>query len=703
MARRSRLRRFLLLLFVIVTCMVFGTGLGLFVGLLENAPSLDEVNFNPQLTTYIYDINGKVIGRLYRQNRVYVPIEQIPIHVQNAFIAIEDHNFYKHHGIDFVAVARSILVNIRERRFAQGFSSITQQLARNAFLHNRKQISRKLQEVLWAIQIERKYSKPEILEAYLNIILFGEAWGIEAASQSYFGKSVQELSLAEGALLAAIVNLPNALNPRINPEGAINRRNLVLSQMHRYGYITAQQAEEAMKEPLILAERPSSTPLETRYFLNYVRDQLIDMYGVELVYTGGLQVYTTLDLDMQKTAEEVLLNSLPVGYEDDKGLIQPQGAIIAIDPRTGYIKAMVGGRGNDELNRAVQSTRQPGSAMKPFVFIAALERGYTPATVYDDYPVKIELPTGQVYEPRNYNDQYYGPVTLRKAIEDSLNSVAVQLLNEIGPEAAFEVATRMGITTLVDKQGELTDKTLAFALGGLTYGTTALEMASAYGILANQGVWVEPIGIIKVVHPDGHVDEFEPKRVPVLDEKVAYLMTDMLRGVISRGTGRRGNIGRPAAGKTGTTVSNRDGWFIGYTPELSVAVWMGEDIPKPMSYQGVNYGSWKTTEIWGEFMSKVTANTPVTDFRRPPGIVERTIDIKTGLLAHPGIPSTETSVEKFIAGTEPTEYSPRYTLPVQPEKPAEPEKEEEETPVEEPTRRRSVWEEFFNELFRFGN
>ncbi|MCK9223029.1 MAG: PBP1A family penicillin-binding protein [Limnochordia bacterium] len=700
MARSSRLRRFWALILVILLCTVAGTGVGLFVGFLENAPSLDEVNFNPEFTTYIYDINGKTIGHLYRQNRVFVPIEQIPTHVQNAFVAIEDHNFYQHNGIDFVAVGRSILVNIREKRFAQGFSSITQQLARNAFLHNKKQVSRKLQEILWAIQIERKYSKPEILEAYLNIILFGDAaWGIEAASQSYFGKSVEDLTLAEGALLAAIVNRPNSLNPRINMEGAVSRRNLVLSQMHRFGYITAQQAEEAIKEPVILVEKEDKSPLKTEYFINYVRDQLISIYGVDLVYAGGLRVYTTLDLEMQTIAEEVILNSLPEGKEDENGLMQPQGALVAIDPRTGYIKAMVGGRGTDKLNRAVQSPRQPGSAMKPFVYIAALEMGYTPATVYDDRPMQFTLPTGEIYEPRNYNNEYFGPITLRKAIEESVNSVAVQVLDEIGPTAAYEVAKRMGITTLVDKQGELTDKTLAFALGGLTYGTTTMEMASAYGILANQGVWVEPISIVKVVGPNG-TDEFTPKRKPVLSEQVSYLMTDMLRGVISRGTGRRGNIGRPAAGKTGTTVNNRDAWFIGYTPELSVAVWLGEDIPKKMTYNGVNYGSWKTTEIWGEFMSLVTKNTPVTDFRKPPGVVEKTIDIKTGLLAHSGIPSTETSVEKFIAGTEPTSYSPRYTWPAQPETPEEPTVEPSE---EEAPKKRSPWEEFFNELFRRGN
>lgn len=657
-------RRRLLVVSVFIISILFGAGLGMFAGFLKSAPSLAEVEFTPRLTTYVYDANGEVLTRLYKENRVKVGIERIPKHLQHAVLAAEDADFYEHYGIDFMSIARAIWVDIRERAKVQGASTITQQLAKNAFLTHKKLWSRKLQEVLWAIQIERKYSKDEILEAYLNLINFGHGtYGAQAAAEMYFNKNVEDIDLAEAALLAAIPNSPVYYSPISYPDAAMRRRNWILGRMAHLGYITEAEAEEARNTPIQLAQRQPRERIAP-YFIDYVVQQLLERYGEEMVFGGGLEVYTTLDMNMQRIAEEELLERLPKGPVDKNGLQQPQGALVAIEPQTGFIRAMVGGRGEDKFNRAVQARRQPGSAMKPFIYTVAIEQGYTPATVIVDEPIEYVMATGETWAPQNYHRDHRGPLTLRDALEDSINVVAVKLLDQVGIKNVIQVAKDMGITTLVE-EGRYNDLGLApLALGGLTRGATVLEMTSAYSVFANQGVWVAPAAITKVVDSEGDVlEEYKPKRRVVLSQQTAYLMNDMLQGVIEQGTGKQARIGRPAAGKTGTGQSYTNGWFIGYTPSLATTVWMGDDEQsQEMVYKGIRYGSWNAAEIWGRFMRRALEGTPMEDFTRPDGIVDGVlIDTKTGLLARRNgtIPDSELRYEIFIAGTEPKEYSPR--------------------------------------------
>ena len=660
----GRRKRRVLIVTVFIISILTGAALGIFAGFLKSAPSLAEVEFSPRLTSYVYDANGDVLTRLYKENRVKVSIDQIPKHMQNAVVAAEDDSFYEHHGIDFPSIVRAILVDIRARAKVQGASTITQQLAKNAFLTQKKLWSRKLQEVLWAIQIERKYSKDEILETYLNLINFGHgAYGVQAASEMYFGKRVEDLTLSEAALLAAVPKSPTYLSPISYPDAALRRRNWVLGRMAELGYITEAEAEIAKETPIQVVKRQPRERIAP-YFIDYVLQQLLERYGEEMVFGGGLEVYTTLDLEMQRIAEEELLEGLPIGPVDENGLQQPQGALVAIDPRTGYVKAMVGGRGEDKFNRAVLAKRQPGSAMKPFIYTVAMEQGYSPATVMVDEPVEYVTATGEKWAPQNYHRDYKGAVTLRDALEYSINIVAVKLLDQVGIKNVINTAKKMGITTIVE-EGRYNDLGLApLALGGLTHGVTVLEMASAYGVFANQGVWVAPVTITKVVDSEGNVlEEHKPQYREVLSEQTAYIMTDMLRGVVERGTGRRANIGRPAAGKTGTAQSYTNGWFIGYTPSLVTALWMGDDEQsQEMVYKGVRYGSWNAADIWGQFMRRALKDHSIEDFAKPEGIVEGVlIDTKTGLLARSNgtIPESDMRYEIFIAGTEPKEYSPR--------------------------------------------
>src|SRR5690606_20839351 len=443
--------------------------------------------------------------------------------------------------------------NLRAGAIEQGGSTITQQLAKLAFLTNDRTWSRKFKELLLAIQIERKYTKDEILESYLNVVYFGHgAYGVEAASQIFFQKSVSEVNLQEAALLAAVVNGPGYYSPFYDMEAATRRRNLVLRRMLDLGFIDQAAYDEAVSSPIELKDGRRQQTIAP-HFVIYVREQLLDRYGAQMVYTGGLRVYTTLDLDLQRAAEKAIEEMVPVQETDENGLAQPQAALVTIDVHTGEIRAMVGGRNNDQYNRAVQATRQPGSAMKPFVYAAAIDsKRYTPAHLMVDEPTTFTLITGETWTPRNYDNTHRGTMSLRTALEDSINVVAAKLIDEIGPATAIDYAKRMGITTL-QESGRLNDLTLSFALGGLTRGVTLLEMATAYGVFASGGIRTTPIAILRVEGPDGTViDECRPQRRLVLSPESAYIMTDMMRGVIERGTGVGANIGRPAAGKTGT-------------------------------------------------------------------------------------------------------------------------------------------------------
>ncbi len=632
---------------IIFVVLITGAGLGFLTASIHTMPSL-KGEIRPAASSQVFDSNGKLIATIHSvENRLPVPLAKVPKDLQNAFVATEDARFYNHFGVDPRAIVRAVFSNVLDRGVSEGASTITQQLARNALLSQEQTLKRKIQEAVLAIQIERQYTKAEILELYLNQIYFGQgAYGVQAAAWVYFGKNVENLNLAECALLAGIPKSPNYYSPLNNLKAAKDRQGIVLDQMVKYGYISQDTANKAKATELKLATRSPSSTGEASYFVDYVTQQLIDKYGADAVYKDGLKIYTTLDLDMQRAAEKAMAK-LPTYRTDAKGIKQPQGALVAIDTHTGQVKAMVGGRGNDQFNRAVMAERQPGSAFKPFVYLAALESGMTPATVVEDKPITIGN-----YSPTNYDHKYRGRVTLRTALENSLNVVAVKLAQRVGPEKPLYYAQQMGISTLVTR-GPVNDVNLAMALGGLTRGVTPLEMASAYGVLANGGVRVEPTAVLRVVDRNGKVlEQHQPRARAVINERSAYVLTDMMKGVLIRGTGGGANIGRPAAGKTGTTSDHLDAWFVGFTPDLATAVWMGCDTPEYLN--GMTGGDLPAT-IWQSFMTAALANTPVRDFPRPSGIVSAPVSPKDGLLVDPK--SKDARQEIFIEGTQPTKPS----------------------------------------------
>lgn len=689
------------LLLTFAVSLAFGLASGGLTAYLRSAPSLDEISFNPESVTYFYDRYGDEVALRYRERRIPVTIDRVPQSLLDAVVAIEDHQFYNHHGVNLVAILRAALVDLREGARVQGGSTITQQLAKNAFLTHEKTFTRKLREILWAVQIERKYAKEEILEAYLNEIYWGPGiYGVQAASHYYFNKDVSELTLSESALLAAIIRNPGIYSPFTRPEAAMSRRNLVLEMMEDQGFITEQEMNLAKAQPLGVVSETTSQASQTegrrsdRWFIQYVMRELVEKYGFtyDEIYQGGLRVYTTLDPVTQAAAEQSMtyLDTLS-NQRNANGLRMPQAALVALDPSTGAIRAMIGGRDDDEFNRAVQAYRQPGSANKVFVYAAALDsRKFTPATVLVDEPVEYpreilpetiegeadplavlgeelaEENDANMWRPRNHDDTFRGPVTLRDALADSINIVAIKLLDQVGISRAIRLAEQMGVTSLTAD-----DRHLGFAIGGLTRGVTPLEMAEAYAVLANQGIHTEPYAVERVTDASGLVLwENSVQRKIVLDASTAYLVTDMLRDAVERGTGKNAAIsGRDVAGKTGTTNEFTDAWFIGYTPELVAAVWIGNDsASQSMIYRtedggSIRIGSAGAAYLWGLFARQALRNVPASNFSRPPGLVDGVpIDIKTGLLVDAGcagIPRDEIRYELFLEGTQPVDPSPR--------------------------------------------
>ena len=580
--------------------------------------SLPEVgnNMRPAVSSQVFDSQGKLITTLHSdQNRLPIDINKVPKNLQNAFIAAEDNRFYDHIGVDPIGILRAVVTNLTNRGIAQGGSTITQQLAKNAFLSQDQTLKRKIQEAILALELERKYSKKEILEMYMNQIYFGRgAYGIQTAAHTYFGKDVGDLTLAECAMIAGLPKSPNYYSSSVNEATA--RKNVVVGQMEKYGYITPSQAEEAKKSSLDIKQKSTSnTPDETAYFIDYVTQEIAQKYGDDALYKDGLKIYTTLDTDKQHAAVQAMRH-LPETHTNDQGLTQPQGAIISIDPKTGHILAMVGGRGQDSFNRASMAVRQPGSAFKPFVYMTAMEHDMTPDTIMEDKKVEYGG-----WSPHNADNSYQGRMPLWKALALSVNTVAVQLADKVGPSNVIANAKKLGITTLVEDGSPNDDNLASAALGGLTKGVTPLEMAAAYGAFANKGVYIKPTAIVKILDRNGNVLEdnsSDVQKTQVMSEKTAYEMTSMLEGVIARGTGTAASIGRPAAGKTGTTDDNHDAWFIGYTPDIVTAVWVGDDTGSQSL--GEIYGGTVPAQIWHDYMASAVSGTSADDFDVPAGM-----------------------------------------------------------------------------------
>ncbi|MCL6613755.1 MAG: PBP1A family penicillin-binding protein [Firmicutes bacterium] len=650
---RRRIGSYLYPSLVILCSLLLGCAIGLFVGC---ARSSGELVIAPAAASIVYDAKGREVGRFFDlENREPIPLSQIPQVVRDAVIAVEDARFYTHRGVDLRAIARAAWADIRGGRYLEGGSTITQQLARNALLTQRKLLTRKIREVFYAMAIERKYSKDQILEFYLNQVYFGHgAYGIQCAAKTFFGKEAKDLDLAEAALLAAILKSPKYYDPYLYPDAARNRRAVVLGQMVKYGYITRAQAEAAKARPLgVVPPRPRER--RAAYFMEYIERQLVEKFQRLELDTAGLKIYTTLDNDLQAAAEAMVAQMRP-GKPDAGGVIQPQVALVALDPATGYIKAMIGGRdyGNTQLNRADRAYRQPASAIKPFVYTAAIDsREFIPSSVLLDEPVTFKNSDGTLYSPQNYDGKFRGPVTLQEALEQSINIIAIKLVERLGPSRVANYARKMGLESLV-LSGRQNDLNLAsMALGGLTRGVTPLELAAAYTPLANRGVRVEPLAILKVTDRYGNaLFEREPRRRVVLDEATAYVVTNMLRRVVTHGTGRQAYLDElhPVAGKTGTATRNVNAWFVGYTPNLLAAVWIGND----RQDQPLPFGSAEAARLWAVFMRRAVDYLPPANFVPPAGVTpEIAICKKSGELFTERCPASDQDFAVFLEGTQP--------------------------------------------------
>jgi penicillin-binding protein 1A len=596
-------------------------------------------------TTVITDRNGTVITKLFaEQNRTDVKLEQMPAHLRQAVIATEDQRFYEHKGVDPLGILRALWVDITRPGTLHGGSTITQQYVKVAIVTPERTLKRKIMEAMLAYRLERNYTKDQILELYLNTIYFGHgAYSVQTAAQTYFGKDVTELALAECAMIAGVIKSPGRYSPILDAEAARNRRATVLTQMAELGYVSAAEAEAAKAEPFVLAERTDVSAVAP-YFVEYVKAKVSDELGADSLYRGGLHITTSLDLTMQVAAEKAIAEAL-----DRDG--DPSASLVAIDPRTGEIMAMVGGRdfATQQFNVAVQGVRQPGSAFKPFVLVTALMNDVTSEQTFECGPRSFNLKNGQTWKVTGASGGRVGPMRLREATEDSVNSVFAQLILDVSAEKVVKTARDMGITTEVLPVP-------AIALGGLEYGVTPLEMASAYGTLANGGIRMPAHGILEVKDAAGTVlSAAAPVEAQAVPANVAYLATDMLKGVISGGTGAKAKIGRPAAGKTGTTQEYRDAWFVGYTPDLVASVWVGYvDAQREMtSVHGrkVTGGSFPA-EIWAAFMKEALKGRDKAEFVRPKGLTTLPICLESGQKAGEYCKKTGTGL--FLSNTLPS-------------------------------------------------
>lgn len=573
-------------------------------------PKLDtkKVGQDPQRTKLLA-ADGSTLAVFYYQNRENTTLDQIPPVMQKAIIAVEDRRFYKHGGVDPGAIGRAMLRNAKSGRVVEGGSTISQQYVKNAFLSNERTMSRKVKELALAYQLEKKYSKDQILALYLNSVYFGDgAWGIKAASEHYFNKPSSKLNLQEAALLAAMPKGPAAYSPYYAPERAKMRRNLVLRKMLDIKVITREQYQAAAVQPVNIVRQNQIQDQRVAYFVEFVRAGMVRKYGAKTFLRGGWNIHTTLDPRMQADAQQAIDSTL-----DRPG--DPSASLVSIEPKTGYIRAMVGGKdfASDNFNLAVQSRRQAGSSFKPFVLITALEQGISPDTSFSGAsPTVIPMPQpAPNWRVANFGNQGYGSLSLVEATVKSVNVVYAQLIMRVGPAAVVDVAHRMGIRSNIDANPSI-------ALGGFTYGVSPLDMASAYSTLANRGRHTEPTGVARIVDANGStIYEHTPDPKQALTEEVADTATGILRQVVQRGTGTRANIGRPAAGKTGSSSNLRDAWFVGYTPQLATAVWMG--YPKQQIAMnsvhgiGVTGGSFPA-EIWQKYMSDALAGMEVLNF-----------------------------------------------------------------------------------------
>ncbi|MBW2486235.1 MAG: PBP1A family penicillin-binding protein [Deltaproteobacteria bacterium] len=622
-------RKLFIILFLIAGALC-GCLAGAFFALTHDLPQIRALeHFKPDAVTRIYSADRVLLAELFVEKREPVPLETIPRYLVAALVATEDRKFYKHSGVDLKGIARAIIKDIKAGEFVEGASTITQQLAKTLFLTPRKTLVRKLKEAILSFQLERRYTKDEILELYLNQVYFGSgAYGVESAAKIFFGKPVKDLNLAECALVAGMPKSPSRYSPLVNPELAIQRRNTVLRQMRDTGIISGAVYHQAKNEALGTDNRRSG-PLQAPYFVEYIKSTLEDELGSTRLYKSGLSIYTTLNFQLQQAAEKAITD----GLADLAGRIQPdqtegdgpQAALICIDLTTGAILAMVGGNdfATSRFNRATMALRQPGSAFKPFVYAYAIEQGLAQNKTILDAPVVYKgAQEGQDWKPENFSSGYKGEMTLRHALAISQNIPAVRLLQTLGPMSVAQFAHQLGI------KSPLTSN-LSLALG--TSEVTLLELTAAYAVFPNKGERIEPYGILEVSDRQGRIIwRTKPKKRLVLSRSAAAIVTNMLEGVVKEGTGRRAQVlGKAVAGKTGTSNDYKDALFVGFSPRIIAGVWVGRD--RGGSLGNRETGARAALPIWIDFMQVALQNEPHLYFDIPDDVRPIRIDPLSGL------------------------------------------------------------------------
>lgn len=736
----------------------------------QDLPKISTLKeYHPPIITTVYSDDNRKIAEFFREKRIVIPFHQIPKLLIQAFIAAEDDRYYSHPGVDFISIFRAFIKNIEAGEIRQGGSTITQQVIKSFLLTPEKKYERKIKEAILAYRIDKAFTKDEILYLYLNQIFLGHgAYGVEAAAQNYFAKSAKDLNLAECAMLAGLPKAPSRFSPFTNFEKAKERQMYVLKRMVEVGFITKEMADEAARTPLEIHPLQNVYYNEAPHFAEHVRRYLESKYGADTLYEQGLEVFTTVNLEMQKYAVEAIDRGLreldkrqgyrgPIEHVDrdqiedrlkklqtemgnrntsnslvkegsilkgivtnvddkknitevhignEKGIIpledmrwarkpnpevvfvgsngirrpsdalhtgdviwvklieknketgiwklsleqtpEVESAMLCIETGTGFVKAMIGGRdfSKSQFNRAIQAKRQPGSAFKGIIYGAAIDKGYTPATEVLDTAIVIDDGSDKLWKPQNYDRKFSGPTLVRNALAKSLNLPTIRILNDIGVDYLIGYAKKLGITSDLYPN-------LSIALGASE--VTLLELVSAYSVFANYGLKIEPIFITKILDRFGNVlEENKPKQIRVIEENSAYIMTNLLQSVITQGTGKRAmELNRPCAGKTGTTNSLFDAWFVGYTPDYVAGVWVGFDEEKSLGK--LETGGKAACPIWLYFMKKIHEDKPIKSFEVPKGIVFAKIDANTGLLANPD--SQKVIEECFKDGTQPKRYS----------------------------------------------
>ena len=752
-----------ILLFAVTLAVVVLLGVSGYVFyVMAKLPRVDRLtDYKPPIVSQVFGDDGTLVGEFYLERRIVVPVNKMPRKLIQAFVSAEDANFYSHKGIDYLGIMRAAFKNLISMSKKEGASTITQQVTKSMLLSPEKKFSRKIKEAILAKRMEERLSKDEILYLYLNQIYLGSgAYGVQAAAETYFGKNVEQLNLAEMSMLAGLPKAPNTYSPIKHLDKARERQGYVLERMTKEGYITPVEADHARNTPIILQPMKKVNNEQSAYFLEHLRIQLEQKYGEEQLYKGGLRIYTTMNAAMQRAAYDSLRKGLKevdkrqgfrgpakylsetevdafcskteeaidsvilktgetyqgvvVGFNPERGealvrvgerkgvlsrknmawagrvgmtnrygkpekgnkgltlgsvievsVVTPelnkegaqfaldqtpevQAALVSIDPRTGGVKAMVGGYDfkKSQFNRAMQAKRNAGSAFKPIIYAAALDKGLTPATIIEDAPVEYPDGAGGTWKPQNYDHEFRGPVTMREALTYSINIVSVKIMEQIGAQYTAEYAKKLGFTSQIPAN-------LALALGAASI--SPFELTSAYAVFANNGVLTPQYFITKVTDTDGTIlqETPPPAPVPVISPETAYVITNLMQSVVSSGTGQRASvIGRPVAGKTGTTNGAKDAWFIGYIPQLVTGVWVGYDQERSLGSGGT--GGQAAAPIWGDFMQKAIMSLPAEDFAAPENVSFVLINPRTGKLANEGTPGAV--MECFIKGTEPSGY-----------------------------------------------